>query len=66
MWNILTVPRMWYLNCPRQCGIFLLFLQCGILTVPQQYGIFLLFLEYGILTVNDNVECSYCADSVVF
>jgi hypothetical protein len=48
MWNILTVPTVWYFNC------------------PQQYGIFLLFLEYGILTVNDNVECSYCSESVVF
>jgi hypothetical protein len=42
--------------------MFLLFLQCGILTAPtvwyanrpQQYGIFLLFLECGILTVPDN------------
>jgi hypothetical protein len=44
--------------------MFLLFLQCGILTAPtvwyfncpKQYGIFLLFLECGILTVPDNME----------
>jgi hypothetical protein len=48
MCNVLTVPTVWYFNC------------------PQQYGIFLLFLEYGILTVHDNVECSYCSESVVF
>jgi hypothetical protein len=73
MCNVLTVPTVWYFNCHRQCGIFLLFLQCGILialtvwyfSCPQQYGIFLLFLECGILTFHDNVECSYCSDSVV-
>ena len=48
MWNVLTVPTVWYFNCSRQCGMFSLFLHCGILTVP------------------DNVECSYCSDSVVF
>jgi hypothetical protein len=48
MCNVLTVPTVWYFNCHRQCGIFVLFQQCGI------------------LTVNDNVECSYYADSVVF
>ena len=54
--------------------MFLLFLQCGILTAPtvwyfnrpQQYGIFLLFLECGILTVPDNMECSNSSYSVVF
>ena len=35
MCNVLTVPTVWYFNCHRQCGIFLLFLQCGILTVPN-------------------------------
>jgi hypothetical protein len=34
MWNVLTVPRVWYFNCSRQYGMFLLFLQCGILTAP--------------------------------
>ena len=48
MCNVLTVPTVWYFNC------------------PQQYGIFLLFLEYGILNVHDNVEWSYCSESVVF
>ena len=74
MCNVLTVPTVWYFNCHRQCGIFLLFLQYGIvmaLTVwyfncPQQCGIFLLILECGILTIHDNVECSYSTDSVVF
>jgi hypothetical protein len=33
MCNVLTVPTVWYFNCPQQCGIFLLFLECGILTV---------------------------------
>jgi hypothetical protein len=33
MWSVLNVPTMWYFNCPRQRGMFLLFLQCGILTV---------------------------------
>ena len=54
--------------------MFLLYWQCGILIAltvlhfncPQQYGICLLFLECGILTVHDNVECSYCTDSVVY
>ena len=82
MGNVLTVPTVWYFNCHGQCGIFLLFLQCGILTArqcgiwtvpavwyincPRQYGMFLLFLQFGILTVQDNVECSYCSYSVVF
>ena len=74
MWSVLNVPIMWYFNCPGQRGMLLLFLQCGILIAltvwyfncPQQCGIFLLFLECGILTVHDNVECSYCTDSVVF
>jgi hypothetical protein len=35
MCNVLTVPTVWYFNCHRQCGIFLLFLHCGILTVPN-------------------------------
>ena len=35
MWNVLTVPAVWYFNCSRQCGMFLLFRQCGILTVPD-------------------------------
>jgi hypothetical protein len=35
MWNVITVPTVWYFNCPRQCWMFLLFLQCGILTVPD-------------------------------
>ena len=25
MWNVLTVPTVWYFNCPRQSGMFLLF-----------------------------------------
>ena len=74
MCNVLTVPTFWYFNCHRQCGIFLLLQQYGILIAltvwdfncPQQCGIFLLFLECGILTIHDNVECSYCTDSVVF
>jgi hypothetical protein len=48
MWNVLTVQTVWNFNCPRQCVMFLLFRQ------------------FGILTVHDNVECSYCTDSVVF
>jgi uncharacterized Zn-finger protein len=35
MWYLKTVPTVWYINCPRQYGMFLLFLQCGILTVPD-------------------------------
>jgi hypothetical protein len=35
MWNILTVPTVWYFNCSRQCVMFLLFLQFGILTVTD-------------------------------
>ena len=35
MWNVLTVPTVWYFNCPKTCGVFLMFLQCGILTVPD-------------------------------
>jgi hypothetical protein len=35
MWNVLTVPTVWDFNCPRKCGMFLLFLQCGMLTVPD-------------------------------
>jgi hypothetical protein len=35
MWNVLTVPTVWYFNWPQQYGIFLLFLECGILTVPD-------------------------------
>ena len=35
MWNVLTVQTVWNFNCPRQCVMFLLFLQCGILTVPN-------------------------------
>jgi hypothetical protein len=66
MWNVLTVPTVWYFNCPQPCGMFLLFRQCGILTVPDKGGMFLLFRQCGILTVPDNVECSYCSDSVVF
>jgi hypothetical protein len=37
MWNVLTVPTVWYVNCTRQCVVFLFFLQCGILTVPLKY-----------------------------
>jgi hypothetical protein len=74
MWNVLTVPTVWYFNCPRQCGMLLLFLKFGILTVqavlhincPRQCGMFLLFRQCGILTVPDNVQCSYCSNSVVF
>jgi hypothetical protein len=35
MWNILTVPRVWYFKCPRQRGMFLLFRQFDILTVTD-------------------------------
>jgi len=74
MRNILTVPRVWYFNCPRQRGMFLLFRECGILTVltvwhincPRQYGMFLLFRQFAILSVPDNMACSYGPDSVVF
>ena len=74
MWNVLTVPTVWYINCPRQYGIFFLFRLCGILTVlavwyiicPRQYGMFLLSRQCDILTVPDNVECSYYPDSVIF
>jgi hypothetical protein len=72
MWNFLTVPTVWYFNCPLRCGMFLLFLECGILTFhdnvqcPGQCKMLLLFLQCGILIVHDNVECSYCSYSVVF
>jgi hypothetical protein len=72
MWNVLTATTVWYVKCSRQCGMFLLFLQCGILTVPdnvqcpRQCEMLLMFLQCGILTVTDNVECSYCSYSVVF
>ena len=39
IWNILTVPRVWYFNCQRQCGMFLLFRECGILTVPAVWNV---------------------------
>jgi hypothetical protein len=56
MWSVLNVPTMWYFILPRQRGMFLLFLQCGILTVlavwyiicPRQYGMFLLSRQCGI------------------
>ena len=35
MWNVLTLPTLWYFNCPRQCVMFLLFRQFGILTVTD-------------------------------
>jgi hypothetical protein len=35
MCKVLTVPTLWYVNCPRQFGMFLLSRQCGILTVPD-------------------------------
>jgi hypothetical protein len=35
MWNVLTVLTVWYFNCPRQRGMFLLFRQFGILTVTD-------------------------------
>jgi hypothetical protein len=55
--------QMWYFIFPRQRGMFLLFLQCGILTVlavwyiicPRQYGMFLMSQQCDILTVPKNV-----------
>jgi hypothetical protein len=55
MWSVLNVPTMWYFIFPRQRGMFLLFLQCGILTVlavwyiicPRQYGMFLLSRQWN-------------------
>ena len=35
MLNVLTIPTVWYFNCSRQCGMFLLFRQFGILTVTD-------------------------------
>ena len=35
MRNIFTVPTLGYFNSPRQCGMFLLYRQCGSLTVPD-------------------------------
>jgi hypothetical protein len=35
MSNILTVPTLWYFNCPQQCAMFLLFQQFDILTVTD-------------------------------
>jgi hypothetical protein len=32
--TVRTFPTVWYFNCPRQCGIFLLFRECGNLTGP--------------------------------
>ena len=65
MLNVLTVPTVLYFNCPRHCGMFLLF-DSVVFNRPRQCGIFLLFRQCGILTVPDNVECSYCSDSVEF
>ena len=82
MWKVHTVPTVWYINCPRQCGM-LLFRQCIILTLPtiwnvitvptvwyfncsRQCGMFLRFQQCGILAVPDSVECSYCCNSVLF
>jgi hypothetical protein len=59
MWSVLNVPTMCYFNCPRQRGMFLLFLQCGILTV-------LAVCYISCLRLPDNVECSYCSYIVVF
>jgi hypothetical protein len=59
MWNVLTVPTVWYINCSRQYGMFLLFLQCGILTVLAVWYI-------SCPRFPDNVECSYCSYIVVF
>jgi hypothetical protein len=39
MWNVLTVPTVWNFNCPRQCVMFLLFQQFGILTVTDNANI---------------------------
>ena len=33
MWNVLTVPTVWYFYCPRQREMFLLFREFGILNV---------------------------------
>jgi hypothetical protein len=59
MWSVITVPIMWYFNCPRQRGMFLLFLQCGILTVLAVWYI-------SCPRLPDNVEWSYCSYIVVF
>ena len=49
--GILTVPTVWYINCPDSV-VFYLFRQCGILTVPTVWNVvtvptcpFLLFFE---------------------
>jgi hypothetical protein len=39
MWNVLTVPTVWNFNCSRQCVMFLLFQQFGILTVTDNANI---------------------------
>ena len=70
--NVLTDPTVWYFNFPRQCAMSRT--MRNVITVPtvwyfncpRQYGMFLLFLQCGILIVPDNVECSYCSDSVEF
>jgi hypothetical protein len=56
MWNILTVPTVWYFNCPQQYGMFLLFRECGILTV---------LAVWNVLTV-PTVWNFNCTDSVVY
>jgi hypothetical protein len=73
MWNVLTVTTVWYVNWPRQCGTFLLFLQFGILTVPDNTEcsycsdcvVFELSRHCGILTV-PTVWYVNCPGSVVY
>jgi hypothetical protein len=74
MWNILTVPTVWYFNCPNSVVFKLSTTMWNVLTVltvwyfncPRQRGMFLLFRQFGILTVTDNAEYVYCSNSVVF
>ena len=65
---------MWNVRIVRQCGILTVPTIWNVFTVttvwyfncPRQCEVFLLFRQCGMLTVPNNVECSYCSDSVVF
>ena len=39
VWNVFTVPTVWYFNSPDSV-VFYLFRQCGILTVPTVWNVF--------------------------
>jgi hypothetical protein len=65
MWNVLTVPTVWYLTVPDNVECFT-FPAVWNFNCPRQCVMFLLFRQFGILTVTDNAEYFYCSNIVVF